>query len=139
MYEAYFTKRLLEALDLAEEAGSAEEQSIHLRASRYYRDLLASAEKRGTVRHPVKILATLHHAGPEPRMVKVSDLSTCGFRMEVDQPLRPGAIVGIQLDSLATIDAYVIWQEGDQAGCKFLTELHPALLDAALAVSPRTQ
>ena len=45
MYEAYFTRRLIEALTLADEATSAEERSAYLRASRYYRDLLASVRR----------------------------------------------------------------------------------------------
>jgi hypothetical protein len=40
MYKAYFSRRLLEALILAEQATSAKERSAHLRASDYYRALL---------------------------------------------------------------------------------------------------
>jgi len=46
MYEAYFTRRLLEALTLADEAADAHERSLHLRTTRYYRDLLEKPEKR---------------------------------------------------------------------------------------------
>lgn len=137
MYEAYFTRRLLEALTRADSAGNAEEQSVHLRTSRYYRDLLTSREKRACARHPVMILATLRYLGPEARTVTVSDLSSCGFRMELRRPVKPGTLIALEITGLAPIDAYVIWQDGDQLGCKFLSELHPALLEAALAVSPR--
>lgn len=40
MTKAYFTRRLLEALRLANQADSAKERSAYLRASRYYCDLL---------------------------------------------------------------------------------------------------
>jgi hypothetical protein len=40
MYKAYFTRRLLEALSLADEATNAQERRTHLRASRYYCALL---------------------------------------------------------------------------------------------------
>jgi hypothetical protein len=40
MYKAYFTKRLLEALNLANEATDAKERSTHLLASCYYCELL---------------------------------------------------------------------------------------------------
>ena len=40
MYKAYFSRRLLEALTLAEQATSVKERSVHLRASDYYRALL---------------------------------------------------------------------------------------------------
>lgn len=56
MYKAYFTRRLLEALSLADEATNAEERSIHLRASRYYCALLglqSLPERRSRHRHSV--------------------------------------------------------------------------------------
>ena len=46
MYKAYFVRRLLEALSLADHASSDDERSVHLRASRYYRDLIDSLNKR---------------------------------------------------------------------------------------------
>jgi hypothetical protein len=46
MYKAYFVRRLLEALSLADQAGSDEERTIHLRTSRYYRELIESLNKR---------------------------------------------------------------------------------------------
>jgi hypothetical protein len=47
MYKAYFIRRLLEALSLAEQADTEHERSIHLRASRYYRDLIEASKHRG--------------------------------------------------------------------------------------------
>jgi len=46
MYKAYFVRRLLEALSLADQAENDEERSIHLRTSRYYRDLIQSLNRR---------------------------------------------------------------------------------------------
>lgn len=46
MYKAYFVRRLLEALSLADQAESDRERSIHLRASRYYRDIIESLNRR---------------------------------------------------------------------------------------------
>ena len=46
MYKAYFTRRLIEALSLAEQATRPEERAIHLRASSYYRDLLRQMERQ---------------------------------------------------------------------------------------------
>jgi hypothetical protein len=139
MYEAYFTRRLLEALALAEDATNAKERSAHLRASHYYRDLLQSADQRKEVRHAVRIGAVLHHLSSSPRPAILSDLSSSGFRAEVAERVTPGTIIAVQMDGLAPIEAYVIWQEGDQVGCKFLAPLHPALLEAAIAVGPRIQ
>lgn len=137
MYQAYFTRRLLEAMNLANAARDAEERSVHLRTSRYYRDLLDHGEKRHALRHASRIGATLHHVGSRPWRVIISDLSTCGFRMTLEERVRPGHIVALEMDGFAPIDAYVVWQKGDQVGCKFLSELHPVLVDAALAISPQ--
>jgi hypothetical protein len=46
MYKAYFVRRLLEALSMAEQAESDEERSVYLRASRYYRELIESLNRR---------------------------------------------------------------------------------------------
>jgi hypothetical protein len=139
MYELYFAKRLLEALALAEEATDAKERSIHLRASEYYCDLLQLPEQRRGIRHFVKLKALLHHAYPTPRMVMVSDLSSTGFRVELPGPVERGTIVALQLEGLTPADAYVVWQDGDEAGCKFLSTPHPTLLEAALLLSPHVQ
>jgi hypothetical protein len=40
MYKSYFTRRLQEALSLADQATNEKERSTHLRASHYYRELL---------------------------------------------------------------------------------------------------
>ena len=139
MYEAYFTKRLLEALTLADRAEDAGERSLHLQTSRYYRDLLSKSERRRWTRHASQIGAMLHHVGSRPWRVTVSDLSTNGFRMILDTPVKPGHVVVLEMDGLSPLDAYVVWQKGDQVGCKFLTELHPALVDDALSVTSGAQ
>lgn len=137
MYEAYFTKRLLEALTLADEAADADERSVHLQASRYYRNLLQFPEKRHSIRHRTHIPATLCHVGNRPRRIVVSDLSTGGFRMTFEEPLQPGRPILLEMDGFAPIYAYVVWQDSDQVGCTFVQELHPAIVDAAVAVSSR--
>ena len=135
MYEAYFTRRLLEALNLADEAADADERSLHLRTSRYYRDLLEKPDKRRVMRHPTNIAAMLHHVGCRPWRVTVTDLSTCGFRVTFETPVKPGHVVALEMDGFSSLDAYVVWQKGDQLGAKFLTQLHPALVEAARAVN----
>jgi hypothetical protein len=87
----------------------------------------------------VRIGAILHHISARPVPVIVTDLSTWGFRCTLAQQVIAGTLVALKLDGLAAIDGYVVWQKGDQAGCKFLVELHPALLEAALAVGPHVE
>jgi len=45
MYRFYFVKRLLEALELADHALSAQEREVYLRTARYYHDLIGSSGK----------------------------------------------------------------------------------------------
>lgn len=138
-YEAYFTRRLLEALSLADEATNAAERSVHIRTSRYYRELLQSQDQRSSERHPVQLCAVLFLDASCPRPVILSDLSTKGFRVQFDEELKVGTLVALQIDRLAALDAHVVWQQGDEVGCEFLAELRPALLEAALALSPHVQ
>jgi hypothetical protein len=133
MYEAYFTKRLLEALNRAEQAADCDERSVHLQISRHYRDLLEAPDKRDSLRHTTRIAATLRY-GTSLRRVTVSDLSTGGFRITLDDPLEPETPVALQLDGFAPTDGLVVWRAGDQLGCKFVRPLHPALVDAAIAL-----
>ncbi len=134
MYEAYFTKRLLEALTLADEAADAGERCVHLKASRYYRGLLQFPEKRDSIRHPIRLRATVRH-GSQFRRVILSDVSTGGFRIALDEPLSPGSPLTLQMDGFEPIEAFVVWQDGDQLGCRFAKPLHPALVDAAVALA----
>jgi hypothetical protein len=48
MTKTYFVRRLFEALNQAEQADTEEERTIHLRMSRYYRDLIEAAHKRNS-------------------------------------------------------------------------------------------
>jgi hypothetical protein len=133
MYETYFTKRLLEALTLADEAADAAERGVHLQASRYYRDLLEFQEKRLFTRHSTNIRATIQYPSRVTR-VTVSDLSTGGFRMTLDESIGSEIPVTLQMDGFAPIDGFVVWQDGDQVGCRFAREVHPALVDAAISL-----
>jgi hypothetical protein len=134
MYEAYFTKRLLRALTLADEARDAEERSVYLQASRYYRDLLEFPEKRDAIRHLVAIPATLWLSDEEASRVMVTDLSTGGFRTSLENRVRPGAPLALEMDGFKPIDAFAVWQDADQLGCRFVTPIHPAVIDAAIAL-----
>jgi len=38
------------------------------------------------------------------------------------------------MNGFAPIDGFVVWQAGDQVGCKFTQDIPPALVDAAIAL-----
>ena len=133
MYEAYFTKRLLEALALADEAADADERCVHLKTSRYYRELLEFPDKRLAIRHPTQIQATVR-LGSQWKRTTVTDLSTSGFRIRLDDSVTAGTALALQMDGLSAIEGFVVWQAGNQVGCRFAREIHPALVDAAIAL-----
>lgn len=139
MYEAYFTRRLLEELTLAERAGTLEEQSVHLRACHYYRDMLLSPDQRKAVRHSVKLQATVLNIALVPIPALMSDLSTSGFHIALPEPLEPGTEIEIALGGLETLAAEVVWCKDGQAGCRFLKPLHHALLEAAIALNAQSE
>lgn len=135
MYEDYFTRRLHEALALADAVAQVDERSVHLRASGLYRDLLRSSGQRSSPRCPTRIPAILYGAGNHPRRIFVSNLSTCGFTTIIDGRVRPGRALTVEMDGFAPINAFAAWQQGEELGCKFVEEVHPAIVEAAVALS----
>ena len=78
--ETYFTRRLLDTLSLADEAADGEERSVHLRASRYYRDILQVPNSRRAERLKVNLPAVLHKDDHPSAETVVADISTYGFQ-----------------------------------------------------------
>ena len=79
----------------------------------------------------------LYGLGTQPHRIVVTDLSSRGFRMELDRKVKPGHLITVEMEGLSPVNAFIVWQEGEQIGCRFMTELHPALIEAALAVGSR--
>ncbi|HXH53152.1 MAG TPA: PilZ domain-containing protein [Sphingomicrobium sp.] len=135
MDNSYFTRRLFDTLTLAEQAPDAAERSVYLRACHYYTDLLCQPEARAAERLTVDLPARLLFDDGEDDASVALDLSCYGFRLQDRPGLRPGKHFGVALQGLAPVTALVIWRDHDWAGCKFTTPLHPALLEAAAALS----
>lgn len=135
MDNSYFTRRLFDTLTLAEQAVDAAERSVYLRACHYYKDLLWRHEARTADRQTVDLPARLLFNNGDHDDSIVVDLSCYGFRMQ-DRPwLRAGEHLQVVFDGLAPLMALVIWRAHGLAGWKFTTPLHPALLEAAAALS----
>lgn len=137
MFDHYFTRRLLEELTLADQAPDDEQRSVHLRACCYYRDLLVDA--RAVERQTVKIAAELLKLAPWPLAATVCDLSVLGFRIDAPHGLAPGTCLALALKGLAPLDAWVVWSDTRGTGCRFASPLHPALLEAVLAMNETRQ
>jgi hypothetical protein len=137
MFDLYFTRRLLEELTLADQAPDDEQRSVHLRACCYYRDLLTDA--RAAERQAVMIAAQLLKLAPWPVTANVCDLSVLGFRIDAPNGLSPGTCLALSLKGLAPLDAWVVWSDTRGTGCRFAAPLHPALIEAALAINASRQ
>lgn len=92
-----------------------------------------SIHPRKAERKPVHGTAALRRSGYNKVAVTVLDLSTDGFRVETFSGITVGAPVWITLPGLSAIEAKVMWVRGDQLGCRFITPLHPSVLEAVVA------
>lgn len=133
--DPYFTRRLLDTLALADCAGEDQERAVHLRASRYYREMLCVPNTRKAERLKIDlpvVLAKDHQPSAESI---IADLSTYGFKVRACSWLTPNARFTVHFEGLAGICATVVWLVDDWAGCSFVEPVHPALLEAAIALS----
>lgn len=55
----------------------------------------------------------------------VLDISSHGFRVELDEPLRVGEFVSLRVDD-ELVNAQIIWVLGSEAGGKFIAPVDPA-------------
>lgn len=131
----YFTRRLLDTLALADHAEDGEERTIHLRACRYYREILRMSGSRKTERLKVNLPVVLVKEHLPSAESVVADISTYGFKVRACSWLIPDTRFAVHFEGLVGIAATVVWQRDDWAGCSFLKPLHPALLEAAIALS----
>ena len=89
-------------------------------------------ENRQTRRRIVNFAAVLESASEPLKNVRVKDLSERGCRASVDGPIETGSLLMIKLPAMEAIRARVIWSSGDEIGCAFEEELHPAAINQVL-------
>lgn len=91
--------------------------------------ILPNPDGRKAERRIVNLAARLRDPGATLSEIEVVDLSTDGFMARGIEALEPGASVWLKLSGLEPQNSEVVWVEGDRAGCKFATPLHPATLE----------
>jgi hypothetical protein len=62
----------------------------------------------------------------------VTDLSRSGFRILVDEPLAPEAVVWLKVGGHGPFMARVVWYDGTAAGCEFAGKLQADVVAALL-------
>jgi hypothetical protein len=99
--------------------------------------ILPNPDGRRAERRIVNLAARLREPGARVAEIEVVDLSTDGFMARGAAALEPGASVWLKMAGLEPQSSEVVWVEGDRAGCKFATPLHPATLEQLVAVGRR--
>lgn len=93
--------------------------------------MLQQPDQRVPERHIVNIMAQLRGLGAWFAEVELLDLSTDGFRAEIETELAPGACGWLKLTGLPPANCQVVWSAGGEAGFKFTSPLHPANVEIA--------
>lgn len=137
-FDSYITRRLLDTLDLADQAPDPGSREVHLQAARYYRDLLSPPGSRKAARERVRLPAQILKGGAYEG--EVVDITSHGFLLLAKVKLAPGINFGIKFKGIDQLRAKVVWTKAFRLGCEFLPPIHPAILEAAIAASdPVTQ
>jgi hypothetical protein len=97
--------------------------------------ILPEHDGRKAERRIVNLAARLREPGATVAEVEVVDLSTDGFMARGVAALEAGASVWLKLSGLEPQSSEVVWVEGDRAGCRFASPLHPATLELVVAAS----
>jgi hypothetical protein len=77
----------------------------------------------------IRLKAALRECGAGKFEVDVIDMSVSGCRLETSFTLIPGTRAWITIPGLAAIEIEVAWKDLYVYGCRFLSPLHPAVLD----------
>ena len=99
--------------------------------------MLLTPDKRAATRRIVNIGAQLRGIDARVMEVEMLDLTTDGFKAEVGQPLAAEASGWLRLPGLPPANCQVIWSDGDNAGFKFTSPLHPASVEAIVVLNRR--
>lgn len=97
---------------------------------------LPITDGRKAERRIVNLAAALREEGASTHAVKVLDLSPGGFKVQSEDSLEEGSEVWLKLPGFEAKRSHVVWVKGDEAGCEFENELHPAELQV-LTAPPR--
>ena len=95
------------------------------------------ADGRKAERRIVNIAAALREAGVTTAEVTVIDVSTGGFKAEVEDAIEEGSEVWLKLPGFEARRSRVIWSRGRDIGCEFQFPLNPRELDLLAPAKPR--
>ncbi|MGY6552408.1 MAG: hypothetical protein ACXIT4_11005 [Erythrobacter sp.] len=98
------------------------------------------AELRGAERWRVRLGARWVDSGPAAQSLTILDLSSSGFLMETDQPIKTGASLIVEMSDEVTKTCQTVWNSGKLHGATFLEPLSDVelqgLINSAKVVWP---
>ena len=95
------------------------------------------ADGRKAERRIVNIAAALREDGVKTAEVTVIDVSTGGFKAEIDEEIEEGTEVWLKLPGFEIRRSRVVWVRGRDVGCEFQFPLHESELDLLAPTKPR--
>lgn len=92
------------------------------------RDPNAGADRRGTLRHPVRMAGLLSRPEAAAVSVEVIDISETGCQIVRPEALGRDAALLLSFGGFAPFEASVVWTSPKAAGLRFAYPVHPALI-----------
>ncbi|HEY0113161.1 MAG TPA: PilZ domain-containing protein [Allosphingosinicella sp.] len=105
---------------------------IHAELSR-----IPVTDGRKAERRIVNLAAALREDGAKTAKIVVIDISTGGFKADVEEPLEIGSEVWLKLPGWEAKRSRVVWAQDKEVGCEFEWPLHARELDLIVAPQPR--
>lgn len=96
-------------------------------------DASAEQNRRSAERRRVSSVFAAWSGRGAPFTVIVHDISETGFRAEFSSELHVGDEVRLRLGGAGYVPAQVVWRDGWDHGCKFLTPILPEEVQEALS------
>ena len=87
-------------------------------------------------RGDVHIVAQIREKGFGHHQAKVADLSRSGCRVITPMYLNPDRALFITIPGFTAFEAKIAWHVRDEYGCEFVADLHEAIYDHILKISP---
>lgn len=99
----------------------------------------AGRDLRATTRRVVDFAAYVRECEAEVFEVTVLDLSEKSCRLGCEHHLERQATIWLKIPGMVARKATVVWAQGAEAGCEFVSAFHLSALEAAFSQRPRKQ
>ncbi|MBC2778556.1 PilZ domain-containing protein [Parasphingopyxis marina] len=90
-------------------------------------------DKRAAGRKDVDLRVGFRKAGYDAAKADVRDISSRGFKIDTAMIVGEGTEVWLKLPGVEPKHAKVVWVNGFQAGCEFMTPFYDAVFDNFLS------